>query len=102
MEFSMNMDCKFALSLLNIKKYRDALDDYISSMEKFMELKKKLQEYIDFENKTLKPHALLLSFKEDEDVSNYILEFNKIIDEITEKQEKLNDLGKSIMLLTDL
>jgi len=102
MDFSIDFDAKAVLSLLNIKKYRDALSDYISSMEKFLELKSKLQNYIDFENKTVRPCALFLSFDEDEKLTTYMLEFNNIIDEITEKQNKLNELGKSIMMISDL
>lgn len=102
MDFSMNFDGKMTLALLNLKKYREALDDYILAMEKFMKIKGKLQKYVDFENQSLTPSALLLAFDEDEELTNCMLEFNKLIEEIEDKQNKLNNLGKSVMLITNL
>lgn len=102
MDFSMNFDGKMTLALFNLKKYREALDDYILAMEKFMKMKGKLQKYVDFENQSLKPSALLLTFAEDEELTNYMFEFNKLIEDIKDKQNKLNNLGKSVTFITNL
>lgn len=102
MDFSMNFDGKMTLALFNLKKYREALDDYILAMEKFMKIKGKLQKYVDFENQSLKSSALLLTFAEDEELTNYMFEFNELIEDIKDKQSKLDNLGKSITFITNL